>query len=224
MKLEKILKNLTYTLVQGNVKEEITEIVYDSRKIVEGCAFICIKGSKLDSHILISEIVKKGVRVIFVEKEVDVNEDVTVIRTDNSRKALALAAAAFFDYPSKKMCMIGITGTKGKTTTAFMIKEMLERNNKKVGTIGTIGAFIGDKKIVTHNTTPESYELLKMFAEMVEMGCTYCVMEASSQGLKQNRVEGILFDVGIFTNFSEDHIGPTEHESMEEYLYCKHWS
>lgn len=221
MKLEKLLENISYSLVQGSVEEEITDIVYDSRKIIEGCIFVCIKGSKLDSHTLIPEVVRKGVRVILVEKTVHVNEDVTVIRTDNSRKAMALAAATFFDYPSKKMCMIGLTGTKGKTTTSFMIKGMLEKNNKKVGTIGTIGAFIENKKIVTHNTTPESYELLKIFSEMVSDGCTHCVMEVSSQGLKQNRVEGIQFDIGIFTNFSEDHIGPEEHASMDEYLYCK---
>jgi UDP-N-acetylmuramoyl-L-alanyl-D-glutamate--2,6-diaminopimelate ligase len=117
--------------------------------------------------------------------------------------------------------MIGLTATKGKTTTSFMIKKILENNEKKVGMIGTIGAFIGDEKIETHNTTPESYELYHIFSQMVESGCTHCVMEVSSQGLKQNRVEGIQFQIGIFTNFSEDHIGPTEHASMDEYLYCK---
>jgi len=221
VKVEKLLENITYSLVQGSIEEEVTDIIYDSRKVVPGCAFVCIKGSKIDSHSLISEVVRKGVRVIFVEKTVYVNEDVTVIRTENSRRAMALVTATLFDYPSKKMCMIGITGTKGKTTTAFMIKEMLEKNNLKTGIIGTIGAFIGEKKIITHNTTPESYELVTIFSEMVKEGCTHCVMEVSSQGLKQKRVEGIQFDIGIFTNFSEDHIGPLEHATMDEYLYCK---
>lgn len=221
MKLSKLLEGIPYSLVQGSIEEEITDIVYDSRKVREGCIFVCIKGSNLDSHTLIPEVIRKGVRAIMVERTVRVSEDVTVIRTESSRESMALAAANLFDFPFKKMCMIGITGTKGKTTTSFMIKEMLERNGQQVGTIGTIGAFIKDKKIETHNTTPESYELYKIFAEMVDAGCTHCVMEVSSQGLKQNRVSGIQFDIGIFTNFSEDHIGPTEHATMDEYLYCK---
>lgn len=221
MKLSDLLKGISYSLVQGTMEEEITDIVYDSRKVVEGCIFVCIKGSNLDSHSLIPDVVRKGVRAVMVEHTVNVSEDVTVIRTESSRESMALAAANLFDNPFEKMCMIGITGTKGKTTTSFMIKEMLESNGKSVGTIGTIGAFIKDKKIETHNTTPESYELYKIFAEMVDAGCTHCVMEVSSQGLKQNRVSGIQFDIGIFTNFSEDHIGPTEHATMDEYLYCK---
>lgn len=221
MKLSKLLEHISYSILQGSMEEEITDIVYDSRKAREGCIFVCIKGSNLDSHTLVHDVIRKGVRVIMVEHNVIVNEDITLIRTDNSRESMALAAANFFDHPFKKMCMIGLTGTKGKTTSSFMIKEMLEANGKQVGTIGTIGAFIKDKKIKTHNTTPESYELYKIFAEMAEEGCTHCVMEVSSQGLKQNRVKGIRFDIGIFTNFSEDHIGPTEHADMDEYLYYK---
>ena len=144
-----------------------------------------------------------------------------MLKVASARLALALMSAALFDHPARKLVTIGLTGTKGKTTTTYMIKKVLEMAGKKVGLIGTIGAMIGEAHLPSKNTTPESYELHRMFAAMVEAGCEYVVMEVSSQGLKLDRTAGILFDYGIFTNLSPDHIGPAEHASFEEYMECK---
>ena len=144
-----------------------------------------------------------------------------MLKVASARLALALMSAALFDHPARKLVTIGLTGTKGKTTTTYMIKKVLEMAGKKVGLIGTIGAMIGEEHLPSKNTTPESYELHRMFAAMVEAGCEYVVMEVSSQGLKLDRTAGILFDYGIFTNLSPDHIGPAEHASFEEYMECK---
>ncbi|MBQ7795916.1 MAG: UDP-N-acetylmuramoyl-L-alanyl-D-glutamate--2,6-diaminopimelate ligase, partial [Lachnospiraceae bacterium] len=148
-------------------------------------------------------------------------EDVTVIRVENGRLALAELSAARFGYPAEKLTTIGLTGTKGKTTSSYMIKTVLEAAGKKTGLIGTNGAVIGDERIPTVNTTPESYVVQEFFAKMVEAGCECVVMEVSSQALMLHRVGGILFDYGLFTNISPDHIGPNEHESFEEYLEYK---
>ena len=130
-------------------------------------------------------------------------------------------SAAFFDYPARKMVTVGITGTKGKSTTEHMVREIIEKSGKTCGIIGTVGAFMNGRTVVTEHTTPESYELQKLFAMMVDEGCEYMVMEVSSQGIKMDRVAGIEFDFGVFTNISPDHIGPGEHENFEEYLACK---
>lgn len=137
------------------------------------------------------------------------------------RHALALLSAARFGHPTKKLVMIGVTGTKGKTTTTHMIRAVLQAAGKKVGMIGTTGTVIGDVVTPTLNTTPESYELHQAFSQMVEAGCEYAVMEVSSQGIKMHRTDGLYFDYGIFTNISPDHIGPGEHADFEEYLYYK---
>jgi UDP-N-acetylmuramoyl-L-alanyl-D-glutamate--2,6-diaminopimelate ligase len=221
MQLSKLLEQVEYELVKGDLTIEIKDIIYDSRKVETGTAFVCISGTAVDAHTFIPSAISKGATAIIVEKDVVVEEDVTVIRVASTRRALAFMAAAYFDYPARKLTTIGLTGTKGKTTTTYMVQAMLEEEGKKVGVIGTIGAVIAGSKVKTHNTTPESYELQSLFHQMVEQGCEYAVMEVSSQGLKMDRVAGIIFDYGIFTNFSADHIGPTEHADMEEYLYCK---
>lgn len=221
MQLSKLLEQVDYQVLKGSLDESVSDIIYDSRKVTKGVAFLCISGTAVDAHRFIPDAVVKGASVIVVEKTVDVEADVTVIKVESARKALALMSAALFDYPAKKMTTIGLTGTKGKTTTTYMIQKMLEEAGKKVGVIGTIGAVINGEKVKTENTTPESYEIHSLFSKMVEAGCEYVVMEVSSQGLKMDRVAGIVFDYGVFTNFSADHIGPTEHASMEEYLYCK---
>lgn len=220
-KLSDILKNVEYTLIKGNIDCEIKDIKDNSKNVEEGDLFIALVGTTADSHNFIPDAIKKGAKVIVIEKDVEIQEDVTVIKVNSSRKALAPMAVQYFDEPAKKLTTIGITGTCGKTSTSYIIKSMLEEFGFKVGLIGTICAMIGDKKIETHNTTPNSYEIQKLFSEMVEQGCKYAVMEVSSQGLKMDRVAGITFDYGVFTNLSIDHIGPNEHESFEEYLYCK---
>ena len=221
MKIGNWLQRLSYELLQGNLEESVDEVIYDSRKARENSVFVCIKGSVRDSHDFIPDVLAKGCKVLVVEHEVEVPADVTVLKVENGRLALAELSAARFDYPAEKLTTIGITGTKGKTTTSYMIKTVLEAAGKKTGLIGTNGAVIGDVHIPTANTTPESYMVQEFFAKMVEAGCKCVVMEVSSQALMLHRVGGILFDYGLFTNISPDHIGPNEHESFEEYVFYK---
>ena len=183
--------------------------------------FVCIKGATFDSHDVAGEAAKNGAVVIVAERPVDVPAGTAVVLVEDTRYALALISAAYFGYPAKKLKVIGITGTKGKTTTTFMIRSILEHAGISTGLIGTIEVIIGDKHIPAHNTTPESYEVQEYFAQMVEAGCKVVVMEVSSQGLKLHRTAGIRFDIGIFTNLAPDHIGENEHASFEEYMECK---
>ena len=224
MKLEQICGEIEYRLLKGTMETEVKDIIYDSRKIAKDTMFVCMVGAITDGHNYIKDAVEKGASVIVVEREeaaAQIPDSITVIQVKSTRYALALMSAALFDHPARKLITIGLTGTKGKTTTTYMIKSVLEMAGKKVGLIGTIGALIGDEKLPSKNTTPESYELHRMFAAMVEAGCEYVVMEVSSQGLKLDRTAGIEFDYGVFTNLSPDHIGPAEHASFEEYLECK---
>lgn len=221
MTLEYLLERISYTCVQGNVNTEVTAIVNDSRKVTEGCLFFCITGTAFDGHSVAMEVAKRGAKVFVVEKEVDVPEDVTVIRVENTRYAMACISAAFYGHPAEKLKVIGVTGTKGKTTTTYMIKSILENAGHKVGLIGTIETIIGEKVIASANTTPESMLIQQYFSEMLEAGCDCVVMEVSSQGLMMHRTAGFVFEIGIFMNLEPDHIGPNEHESFEEYLQCK---
>lgn len=224
MQLSELLKELKYEIVRGSCEIEINKLVYDSRKADKGDVFVCITGAVSDGHAYIEEVVKKGVSAIIVErleKNFEVPSAVTIIKTEDTRLALAYAAAAFFDYPAKKLKTIGITGTKGKTTTTFMIRNILEKCGVKTGLIGTIEIIIGDEHIKAMNTTPESYRLQEYFARMVECGCECVVMEVSSQALMLHRTAGINFDIGVFTNLEPDHIGPNEHDSFENYMECK---
>lgn len=224
MKLKRVCKGISYTLLQGMENPEIKDIVYDSRKAAEGVMFVCLTGAETDGHNYISEAVEKGASAIVVEREEAaeaVPENVTVIKVGSSRYALALISAAFFDYPDRKLTTIGVTGTKGKTTTTYGIRNILEKAGLKTGIIGTIGVTVGDTVLPSDNTTPESYDIHKYMAWMVNEGCQYVVMEVSSQGLKLDRTAGIVFDVGVFTNLTPDHIGKREHADFDEYLQCK---
>ncbi len=221
MILKEMLEQLEYTCVQGDENCSVKELVYDSRKAAAGCVFVCITGAVSDGHAYAKEVAEKGAAAIIVEKEIDLPPQITVIRVKDTRLALAYLSAAYFGHPAKKLKTIGITGTKGKTTTTYMIKSILENTGKKVGLIGTIETIIGDTVIPANNTTPESYTLQETFARMVEAGCECVVMEVSSQGLKLNRVAGFTFDYGIFTNLGEDHIGGAEHTDFEDYLTSK---
>ena len=183
---------------------------------------ICLSASKaVDGHKFVGEVAQKGAAAIVVQEDVEAPEGVTVIKVEDTRYALALLSAAYFDHPAEKMRVIGVTGTKGKTTTTYMVKSILESAGYKVGLIGTIEAIIGDEVIPASNTTPESYIIQEYFHKMVETGCDCCVMEVSSQGLMMHRTAGFVFEIGIFTNIEPDHIGPNEHASFEEYLACK---
>ncbi len=220
-RLEKLLERLDYTVVQGSTDIEITDLVYDSRKVKPGCLFVCIKGTAVDGHTFAGEVAKKGAAAILVQEDVEAPPNVTVVKAADSRYGLALVSCAWFHYPAERLKVIGVTGTKGKTTTTYMVKSILENAGYKVGLIGTIEAIIGDNVIPANNTTPESWVVQSYFQQMVEAGCQCVVMEVSSQGLMMHRTAGIPFEIGIFTNIEPDHIGPGEHSSFEEYMSCK---
>lgn len=221
MKLSQLLERMEYEIVQGSADTEISTLVYDSRKVEKNSAFVCISGSVRDAHEFIPDVVKAGAAVVVVEKDVKVDEHVTVVKVENTRLALACMSAAYFGHPAEKLKTIGITGTKGKTTTTYMIKSILEASGIKTGLIGTIEIIIGDKHISAKNTTPESYAVQEYFHEMVEAGMQAVVMEVSSQGLMLHRVSGFTFDFGVFTNLEPDHIGENEHKDFADYMHCK---
>lgn len=221
MKLISLLERLDYTCLQGGTDRDVTTVVYDSRKVVEGSLFICIRGAVVDGHKFIPDVLEKGAKTLVVEEPVEVPGDVTVILVKDTRYAMAFISAAYFGHPAEELKVIGITGTKGKTTTTYMVKSILENAGYKVGLIGTIEAIIGDKVIPAANTTPESYVVQEYFREMADAGCDCVVMEVSSQGLMLHRTQGFVFDFGIFTNIEPDHIGPNEHKDFEHYLNCK---
>lgn len=220
-KLASLLARLDYEIVQGSAEIEITDLVYDSRKITKGCLFVCIKGTVADGHTFVKEAAEKGAAAVLVQDEVEAPKELTVIRTKDTRYGLALVSAAWFHHPAEELKVIGVTGTKGKTTTTYMVKSILENAGYKVGLIGTIEAIIGEEVIPASNTTPESYVIQQYFRKMVEAGCQCVVMEVSSQGLMMHRTAGFTFEIGIFTNIEPDHIGPNEHASFEEYMACK---
>lgn len=221
MRLSGLLERLTYEVLQGNDEIEITTLANDSRIVSAGSVFVCISGAVVDGHKFIDDVVEKGAVAVIVEREVEAPEHVTVIKVDDTRYALALASAAYFGYPAEELKVIGITGTKGKTTTTYMVKSILEGVGHKVGLIGTIEAIIGDEAIPASNTTPESFTIHQYFRKMVDAGCDAVVMEVSSQGLMLHRTAGIPFEIGIFTNLGEDHIGPNEHKDFDDYKRCK---
>ena len=221
MKLNQLLERLEYQVAQGSDEIEVTTLINDSRKVEKGSVFVCISGAVSDGHKYIPDVAEKGAAAVVVERDVEAPENMTVIRVEDTRYALALMSAAYFGYPAEKLKVIGITGTKGKTTTTYMIKSILDSVGYKVGLIGTIEAIIGEKRIPAANTTPESYTIQQYFAQMVEEGCECVVMEVSSQGLMLNRTAGIPFEIGIFTNLGHDHIGPNEHKDFDDYKRCK---
>ncbi|AOZ96839.1 UDP-N-acetylmuramoyl-L-alanyl-D-glutamate--2,6-diaminopimelate ligase [Butyrivibrio hungatei] len=230
MKLSNLLEKLEFEVTRGNSGEridpevvEIKDVVNDNRKISEGSLFICIKGANFDGHSCAKEAAEKKAAAIVVSQDVELPEgsDIAVIRVKDTRYAMAFISAAYFGNPASKLKTIGITGTKGKTTTTYLIRNMLENAGHKVGLIGTIEVIIGDEHIHAENTTPESFALQEYMAKMVEAGCDSVVMEVSSQGLMLHRTQGFTFDIGIFTNIEPDHIGPNEHTDFEDYMHCK---
>ncbi|HKL99246.1 MAG TPA: UDP-N-acetylmuramoyl-L-alanyl-D-glutamate--2,6-diaminopimelate ligase [Mobilitalea sp.] len=216
-----MLEQFEYTCLQGEVHISVTDLVYDSRKATNNCVFVCITGAVSDGHDYIGEIAAKGAAAVIVEKDIVLPSGITVIRVKDTRITLANMSAVYFGHPAQKLTTIGITGTKGKTTTAYMIKSILEDTGIKTGLIGTIETVIGNEVTPANNTTPESYTLQQSFARMVEAGCECVVMEASSQGFLLHRMDGFIFDYGIFTNIEPDHIGENEHKDFEDYLRCK---
>ncbi len=228
MQLKEILVGIEGLKVRGNLDVEITHLDKDSRNIKEGGLFVAIKGFDSDGHDYVETAISQGAKAVILQEGVTTDlikkipAEITVVVAKDTRYALAICSCNFYKNPSRKFKLIGVTGTKGKTTTTFMIKKILEKAGKKVGLIGTIATYIGDKKLEdSDRTTPESNKLQAIFAQMVEAGCDTVVMEVSSQSLKLHRVAGCDFDIGIFTNFSEDHISPKEHPDMEDYYSSK---
>lgn len=222
MKLQKLLEKMDYELLQGSLETEVADLAYDSRKIKPGMLFVAIAGTVVDGHKFIPDVLAKGASVLVVEREIESpSSEVTVVKVENGRQALSYISQAYFEYPADKMISIGITGTKGKSTTTYMVRDIIEKSGKKCGIVGTIGVSINGKVTPTEHTTPESYDLQKYFYDMVEADCEYMVMEVSSQGIKMDRVAGMTFDYGVFTNITPDHIGPNEHADFDEYLQCK---
>ncbi len=218
-----LLSGFEYQCIKGSTDVEISEVVNDSRKITKDCLFICIKGANFDGHTAAAEAVRQGAAALVVSHAVELpgDREVTVIQVEDTRYAMAFISANYFGNPADSMKIIGVTGTKGKTTTAYFVKYILERAGYKVGLVGTIEIITGNRVIPASNTTPESFVLQKYFREMKDAGCDAVVMEASSQGFMMHRTQGFVFDYGIFTNIEPDHIGPNEHASFEEYLACK---
>ncbi len=245
-KLRNLLQEVEYTCLQGKEDKTVQGLIYDSRQDCLGCVFFCIQGFRQDGHTFAAEAVKKGASVLVVEREIrrqealaepgsrdsqtesegtatvqELPKDITLLLVKDARKALAQMSAAWFSHPARELFTIGITGTKGKTTMAYMIYRILAEAGLTTGLIGTIETIVGDRAVPAQNTTPESYLIQKAFREMADSGCTCVVMEVSSQGLMLNRVEGFQFDYGIFTNLEPDHIGPGEHKDFAEYRNCK---
>ncbi|MDD3221166.1 MAG: UDP-N-acetylmuramoyl-L-alanyl-D-glutamate--2,6-diaminopimelate ligase [Clostridia bacterium] len=221
MKLSQLLERMDYTCTQGSIDIPVSHLLYNSRNACPDGVFVCISGAVMDGHKFIPDVVAKGVTAVIVEKDVTVPAQATVIRVENTRVALACMSAAYFGYPAEQLKTIGITGTKGKTTTTYMVRSILENSGFKTGLIGTIETIIGKKVIKANNTTPESYLVQQYFRDMVNAGCECVVMEVSSQGLMLHRVDGFTFDYGIFTNLGPDHIGPNEHADLDDYIHCK---
>lgn len=216
-----LLKDLDYQVLSGNVSRDVNELVYNTKNVTKDCMFVCIRGASFDSHQAAGEAAENGAAVIVAEGPVEVPDGITVVKVADTRYALAKISAAYFGYQAEKLRIIGITGTKGKTTATYMIRSILEHAGISTGLIGTIETIIGERSIPACNTTPESYTIQEDFARMLEAGCKAVVMEVSSQGLKLHRTAGIPFELGIFTNLAQDHIGPNEHDSFADYLECK---
>ncbi|MGG7176155.1 UDP-N-acetylmuramoyl-L-alanyl-D-glutamate--2,6-diaminopimelate ligase [Clostridium paraputrificum] len=221
MILKELLKELDYEVKQGTIEKTVDGVSYDSRKVGLNHLFVCVKGFQVDGHKYVKAALEKGATTLICQDEVLCEDkNITIIKVKNTREALAQISCNLYNNPSKKMKIIGVTGTNGKTTTAFMIKAILEAEGHKVGLIGTIANYIGKEKIDTERTTPESLELQQLFADMVNKGCEYCVMEVSSHSLELDRVHGVEFEAGIFTNLTRDHLD--FHKTFENYYKAKY--
>ncbi len=232
MQLLDVLKDIDYRLIAGDPEKEIASVEYDSRKVSEGSLFVCVIGFNSDGHSFAMGAINNGASAIVVDSARSVYPDeelkaiasrygISVVETADTHKYLADLSANFYGHPEKKLSVFGITGTKGKTTTAFMLREILEQSGRKTGLIGTVCNIIAGEKIHSEHTTPESKDLYDMMDSQIKYGSEDLVMEVSSQGLKLDRVRGITYRTAAFTNLYEDHIAPNEHPDMEDYLSCK---
>lgn len=218
MKLLKMLQSIDILAINGPVDIDIEDISYDSRTVIEGTMFICVKGHNVDGHDFIDDAIKRGAKAILIDKKVDYKKDITYVRVENIKKSMAIIAKNFFDNPCQKINLVGITGTNGKTSTVSFIRQILEYDSK-VGSIGTIEIYDGDKNIISKNTTPESLDIQKNLNQMILNDCKYCIMEVSSHALVLNRVDCIDYKIGVFTNLTQDHLD--FHKNIENYKRAK---
>lgn len=214
MKLSELLKGIEVKNSYEDV--EILDVTQDSRLVTKGSLFVCIKGAAFDGHNVAQQMLDNGAQAVVVERDLGINNQIIV---DDTRSIYSFICSNFFGNPAQRLKLIGLTGTNGKTTTTFLIKQILENSGKRVGLIGTVQNMIGDKIYPAKFTTPDPYELQKLFALMVEDGCEYCVMEVSSQALAQGRVNGLRFAVAAFTNLTQDHLD--YHKTWENYFESK---
>ena len=217
--LEKLLSGLNFELIKGDINQNISTVSYDSRQCIDQSVFVAITGLVADGHDFISNGIKNGAKVIVLSREIDLPEGITVIKVEDTRKALAVIGANFYDNPSEKMRVVGITGTNGKTTTIHILKSIYEKAGFKTGLIGTIGASVGDMTIPCKNTTPESLDLQHILFQMAQEGVEYCFMEVSSHALGLDRVFATKFYGAMYTNLSPDHM--EFHKDMEDYYNTK---
>ncbi|WP_026907891.1 UDP-N-acetylmuramoyl-L-alanyl-D-glutamate--2,6-diaminopimelate ligase [Paucisalibacillus globulus] len=219
MLLSSLLKNMEFSLVKGNLDVEIANVTSDSREVANNGLFVAIPGFVVDGHSFINKAIDKGATAVIVDRDITISNDITVIRVNNCRLALASVSAQFYGEPTKNLHLVGITGTNGKTSTSYFLKSIFEEANKAIGVIGTMGTIMGDKVLQNKNTTPESSEVQKLMKSMIDEGIDQCVMEVSSHALELNRVAECNFNIGIFTNLTPDHL--ELHKSMEEYFLAK---
>ncbi len=215
MKLDLIARDLGGSVSFG--EREVTFVTDNSAKVCEGCIFVCIKGMRFDGHSKAAEALENGAAAVIVQRDLGLENQIIV---ENTRSAYAHICAAFFGHPERKLKIIGVTGTNGKTTSCFILKSILDGMGHKTGLIGTVKNIVGDKEYPAALTTPDCYELFGLFNEMVECGCEYCVMEVSSQALDQRRADGVHFEAAIFTNLTRDHLD--YHGTFDNYKAAKH--
>ena len=220
MNISELIKILPEVIsVDGPLNIEINAVKDDSRQVKEGALFVAVTGNNFDGHDFIPEVIKRGAKVVIGEKSVVLTKDKTYIRVKDSRKALAISSAWFYGFPGDKLQLIGVTGTSGKTTTTYLIRAMLKEVGASSGVIGTIANIINDSKLPTSFTTPGALELNELFSQMIKQNIDYVVMEVSSHSLKLHRVEGLKFEVGVFTNLTQDHLD--FHKTFEDYFRSK---
>lgn len=220
-KLTELLCNTDYRCSADISGLSVSDIIYNSKRAFRGVLFVCLRGAVSDGHVFAREAYDRGARIFVCEYDIGLPADAVCIEVDNARAALADISASFFDHPEKKLYLIGITGTKGKSSTCAMIFHTLNSCGIKTGSIGTYGVCIGEETEPTENSTPESYELYRIFDKMVKSGLSTAVMEVSSQAIYQDRIRGLIFDIAVMTNLSPDHIGKFEHPDFEHYKNCK---
>ncbi len=214
MKLCDLIENNAVTAIGDT---EISSVTDDTRKVTEGSLFVCVKGGSFDGHTAAKEMLEKGAAAVVCERDLGLGD--RQIITENSRKLYGQICSAWFGHPERKMKMIGVTGTNGKTTITNVIKHILMKNGHKTGLVGTIQNEIGDEILHTDNTTPMAYDFMGLLAKMADAGCEYVVMEVSSFGLCQYRIGSSYFDVAVFTNLTQDHLD--YHKDMEDYYQAK---